>query len=250
MQIFYNIFLMKNLKHKGNSVVLVEKDVYIRYIEKLLDDATKFEKVKIKKGILNFSINHERWINDYLKSLEKSSSLPTDQYKQIKAIGSRPGILYGLCKVHKAIIDVCPPFRPILSAIGTRSYKLAKYLVPKLSSITFNEFTVKDSFAFAEEIVHHDDKLFIGSHDVDSLFTNIPLKETINIYTNLLHKNVDVIEGINKSEFENLLSLATRGSYFMFSDILYKQKNGVDMGSPLGPTMGNVFLLFYEMKWL
>ena len=95
---------------KGNSVVLVEKDVYIRHIEKILDDVTKFEKVKIKKGILNFSINHERSINDYLKSLEKSGSQTTDQYKKIKATGSRPGILYGLCKVDKAIIDVCPPF--------------------------------------------------------------------------------------------------------------------------------------------
>ena len=130
---------------KGNSVVLVEKDVYIRHIEKILDDATKFKQVKIKKEILDFSINHERRINNYLKSLEKSDSLTTDQYKKIKAIGSRPGILYGLCKVHKAIIDVCPPLRPILSAIGTPSYKLAKFSVPKLSSITFNEFIVKDS---------------------------------------------------------------------------------------------------------
>ena len=160
------------------------------------------------------------------------------------------GILYGLCKVHKAIIDVCPPFRPILSATGTPSYKLAKLLVPKLSSITFNEFTVKDSFAFAEEIVHQDGKRFMGSLDVDSLFTNITLKETINICTNLLYKNVDVIEDINMSEFENLLSLATQESYFMFNDILYKQKDDVAMGSPLGHTMANVFLSFYEMKWL
>ena len=79
--------------------------------------------------------------------------------------------------------------------------------MPKLSSITFNEFTVRDSFAFSEEIVHHDGKLFMGSLDADSLFTTIPLKETINIYTNLLYNNLDVI---NKSEFEKLLSLATQ----------------------------------------
>ena len=47
-----------------------------------------------------------------MKSLENSGSLTTDQYKKIKAIGSRPGILYGLCKVHKAITKVCLPFRP------------------------------------------------------------------------------------------------------------------------------------------
>ena len=87
--------------------------------------------------------------------------------KKLKAIGIRPGILYGLCKAHEAITEICPPFRPILSVIGTPSYKLAKFLVPKHSSVTFNEFTVKDSFAFAEEIVYQDSKLFMGSLDVD-----------------------------------------------------------------------------------
>ena len=133
--------------------------------------------------------------------------------------------------------------------IGAPSCKHAKFLVPKLPSLTFNKFTVKDSFAFTEEIVHQDSKLFMGSFDVDSLFTNIPLKETINICTKFLYKGVDIIEGINKYEFENVFSLATQESYFMFNDILYKQKDGVAMGSPLGATMTYVFLSFYEMKW-
>ena len=90
----------------------------------------------------------------------------------------------------------------------------------------------------------------MGILDVDSLFTNIPLEDTINICTNLLYDNEDIIEGINKSEFKNLLSLATQESYFIFNDVLYKQKNGVAMGSPLGPTMANVFLSFCEIKWL
>ena len=66
----------------------------------------------------------------------------------------------------------------------------------------------------------------------------------------MLYKNEDVIENVNKSEFKNLLSLATQESYFIFNDVLYKQKDGVAMGSPLGPTMANVFLSFYEVKWL
>ena len=83
--------------------------------------------------------------------------------------------------------------------------------------------------------------------NVYSLFTNIPLKEIINICTNLQYNNIDVIESLNKSEFKNLLSLATLELYFMFDDILYKQKHGVVMGSPLGPTKANVFLSF--LKW-
>ena len=69
----------------------------------------------------------------------------------------------------------------------------------------------------------------MGNFNIDSLFSNIPLKETINICTNLLYNNEDVIEGINKSDFKNLLSLATQVSYLMFHDVLYKQKNSMTM---------------------
>ena len=53
-------------------------------------------------------------------------------------------------KVHKAIVDVCPLFRPILSAIETPTYKIAKFLVPIPSCLTINKLTVKDSFSFAK----------------------------------------------------------------------------------------------------
>ena len=86
--------------------------------------------------------------------------------------------------MHKTITDVRPLFRHILSVIRTPSHKLPKFLVPKLSSITFNEFTVKDYFVFVKQILHQDSELFMGSLDVYLLFTNIPLEETINICTN------------------------------------------------------------------
>ena len=58
----------------------------------------------------------------------------------------------------------------------------------------------------------------------------------MNICTDLLYNNKDDVEGINK--------LASQESYFIFNDVLYKQKDGVAMKSPLGPTIANVFLSF------
>ena len=133
-----------------------------------------------------------------------------------------------------------------MSTIGTPTYKIAKFLVPILSCLTINEFTVKDSFSFAKEIVEQDSNFYMGSVDVDSLFTNIPLEEAINICTESIYDQNDSIEGLNKSEFKELLSLATKESYFIFNEILYKQIDGVAMGSPLGPTLANAFLCFYE----
>ena len=59
----------------------------------------------------------------------------------------------------------------------------------------------------------------MGSLYVDSLFINIPLDETINICTNIAYSEQDVIQGINKEEFRNLLSLATKKCYFVFSEV-------------------------------
>ena len=85
----------------------------------------------------------------------------------------------------------------------------------------------------------------MGSLYVDSLFKNIPLDKTIDIFTNTIYSRQDVIEGINKEEFQNLLSLATNESFFIFNEVFYKQNNGVAMGSPLGSTLAYVILCFY-----
>ena len=78
----------------------------------------------------------------------------------------------------------------------------------------------------AKHIVSQDSRLYIASLDVDLLFTNIPLEETINICVDQLFLN----------------SLVTAESYFIFDGVCYKQLDGVAMGSPLGPTLANASL--------
>ena len=87
----------------------------------------------------------------------------------------------------------------------------------------------------------------MGSLDVDSLFTNIPLEETIVIGANTLFENT---EGLPKIEFKELLSVTTKESYCTFNGKLYKQVDGVAMGLPLGPTIANVFLVQFQKNWI
>ena len=54
--------------------------------------------------------------------------------------------MYGSCKVHKKCVEGCQPFRPILFALQTHTYK---YLQPILESLTTTKYIVKDSFNFA-----------------------------------------------------------------------------------------------------
>ena len=143
-----------------------------------------------------------------------------------------------------------PKFRPILSAINTPGYNLAKFLIPILEPLTHNEFTIKDSFSFAKDITTYDSSLYMDSLDVESLFTNIPLNETINNCVSDLH-NKNLYNGkLSKRDLFKLLETATSESSFIFDYLLYKQVDGVAMGSPLVITLANAFLCHYEKEWL
>ena len=92
-----------------------------------------------------------------------------------------------ILKIHKPVLNNLPKFRPILSAINTPGYNIAKCLIPILELLTHNKFTIKDSFNFAKEITTYDSSLYIASLDVESLFTNIQLNEMINNCVSDLH---------------------------------------------------------------
>ena len=68
-----------------------------------------------------------------------------------------------------------------MSQIGSPTYKIAKYLLDFISPITKNEYTLKDSFEFVSMTDKRDYDSFMCSFDIDSLFTNVPLEETIEI---------------------------------------------------------------------
>ena len=159
-------------------------------------------------------------------------------------------VLYGRSKIHKPIKDGAPPFRPILSDIGTPTYKLAKFFVPLLALLTSNEYTIKDSFSFEEELLSFDSNLVMVSFDVESLFTNIPLKETIDLCVDILFYDRTNIDGITKDYFHDLLTICMSESLVLFDGEYYKRIDGVAMGSSLGPTFVNIFLYFYKQIWL
>ena len=93
-------------------------------------------------------------------------------------------------------------------------------------------------------------ELRMASLDVDSLFTNIPLTETIEIVVDKLYReNVNGLS-LSKREFKEMLILATSGTVFYFNGNYFRQKDGAAMGSPLGPALANAFLCHHEGTWL
>ena len=122
-------------------------------------------------------------------------------------------------------------------------------MIPILEPLTHNQFTREDSFSFATDITTYYSSLYIGSYDVESQFTNIPLNETITNCVSDLH-NKNIYDGkLSKRDLLKLLGTASSESSFIFDYVLYKQVDGVAMGSPLVPTLANAFLCHYEKEW-
>ena len=76
---------------------------------------------------------------------------------------------------------------------------------------------------------------------MSSLFTNVPLDETIQLLANNWF-NTTYDLNLTKMDLVDLLSAATKGQLFQFNGALYEQTDGVAMGSPLGPLLANVFM--------
>ena len=90
----------------------------------------------------------------------------------------------------------------------------------------------------------------MASFGIFSLFTNVPLDETIEIIIQkLFHKSTHYL-GFSHVQLRSLLCFAVKNCHFLFNGCLYEQIDGVAMGSPLGPLFANIFLSYHEKNWL
>ena len=127
-----------------------------------------------------------------------------------------------------------------------------KFFVPILNPLTVNQFSVNNSYDFSNKLqnLNINGESFMVSYDVESLFTNIPVHQTIDIITNTMFTNASNVQGLNRDQFKQLLELAVLNTYFIFNDKFYLQHEGVGMGLPLGPTLANAFMCHFESLWL
>ena len=102
--------------------------------------------------------------------------------------GFVPARIYGTPKMRKfSSSDSFPKSLPIVSSIGTFNFNLGRFLCDLISPLVPNDYSCKEAFSFASQIKKANfSTKFLVFYDVTSLFTNIPLQETIGIAVTLI----------------------------------------------------------------
>ena len=87
------------------------------------------------------------------------------------------------------------------------------------------------------------------SFDVESLYTNVPVEETIETTLNYIYKPTKLVNvPFDKEQMRMLLNFSVRDAPFRFQNKIYKQIDGVAMGNPLAPILTDLWMQKIEEK--
>ena len=163
-------------------------------------------------------MKREASLQRFLRKLKQKIFFNEIEYDKLYLSGSAPACIYGTPKMHKfSSSDSFPKFRPIVSSIGTFNHNVAGFLCDLLSPLVPNDYSCKDPFSFVSQIKNANlSKKILVSYDVTSLFTNIPLQETIDITINLLFNHNPNLN-ITRKELKKFFLFATSKTHFIFN---------------------------------
>ena len=224
---------------KSNAIVIMNKIDYNEKMGELLRDESTYQELQ-RDPLEDVNSNFNKKIKKLLKG--------DDQLiKQLITTSATLPYMYGLVKTHKPN----NPMRPIISSVGSCSYKLSKYIVKLLNPLlgTISDSHVKNNVDLVEKLnslnVTNDFKLV--SFDVTSLFTKVPVDDLLEFLEEKL-ETVDLPHSART--IIDLIKLCIKECKFTFNDKFYSQRFGMAMGNPLSPILSNLYMEFFESRIL
>ena len=231
---------------KGASLVYMTKDYYNRAAAKQLakDNYTKLEEDNTEKiiseGFDEIKIEWDKDESSFGKKLNK-----------LKVKGKRDKVLYQLPKVHKPVdIDGLLKFRPIVDCKFTTGAEIDKFCAEFLAPLTdyISKIAVKDNIKALEKLrsIHNvnDETTLIGI-DVEDLYTNVPIAESIGRTIDLA-KESGLGNEKQRETVRKLLLLILKCNVFKFGNEIYQIREGLPMGSSSAPLLADAFLFSLE----
>ena len=176
--------------------------------------------------------------------LVRAGKISSDLCSKCRSTGAQPARLYGLAKVHKQKTSL----RPVLSLPGSCYENLTNQLskwCDKIEEAKIETSTINIKRDLMEVILEEDE--VIVSLDVKSLYTNVPVLESIELAADILY-NSEELPPVYKEIFKDIIRMAVTDVYFMCDGRWYIQTDGVAMGSSLAVILANIWMKSFEER--
>ena len=157
-------------------------------------------------------------------------------------------LMYSLIKLHKPD----KPVRPIISPIGSSTYRLSKHLLQYFREhIDFKpEYTIcnRDELITQLTALQLPSCFTMLSFDITNMYTNIPVPEALQMAKDLV---LEKTQNVNTSDtIFNLLKICTEQNFCKFNDKIYRYQKGLPMGNSLSGLLSGIFLSALESQFL
>ena len=229
---------------KESCVVLIDQTNYQDNLQKMVDDG-------IKNGI--YKVAEDNTLKDLklFKSFLYRSFRKYEHYEEMLPKSNQPGQLYGTTKTHRfnninEIIKDNLKFRPIIAQTGTYTYNTAQFIAEYHKSLcSGNNDIIRNTQEFFTSLKQQDpllpDEEYI-SYDVESLFTNVPVHETIEYILQEIYVKEKLPKICFKLIMNRLLLKLTTENTFMLNSNFYKQTDGCTMGGTLSVIFSHIYM--------
>ena len=228
---------------KGIGICLMKRDTYNSKMNDILNLPQFTPYTKERKNAKHPIFKEEEKVQKLLSDLLKEDKISKVLHDKMRPRGSQPPRLYGLAKVHKT----ATPLRPVLSMPGSAYFNVARQVAYWLSNVPecqINSSTKSICDSLKE--VHLEDDEELVSFDVVSLYTNVPVKEAIQIAADLLYNGTNTFPPIDKETFIKLAEISSCDVIMLTSNGLYRQTDGLAMGSPPAPHLANAWMSQFD----
>ena len=165
---------------KESCTVVLNKDDCTKKVNDIIEDAIKQMKYI---ETTDDTCNELKRLQEFLyRHFYKH-----EHYEEMRPRSTQSSRFFSTAKMHKfeSISDNTLEqlkLRPIIDQTGTYIYKASNVVAKYLGPLPKNQYTIRDLISFLDLLknVPYDDNYEDVSYDVESLFTSIPVQETID----------------------------------------------------------------------
>ena len=222
---------------KGGSNVVMKREDYDLQTQIVLENPILYTKVaKNPTETLN------RKLIKYLGSLKNNETISKTTYDYVRCSTPRIPVFKIYPKIHKNPTS----YRPVVDSFDSFNYYLAKYLVSILKKYDDSINTqIKNSTTLKNEILFLPPTTYsnfsMASLDIVALYPSINRGDAIDQLLKLYDQDENQTTNIPTQTMRELLGWATV-SIFNHNGQIYKQRNGLSMGSPISSILANVYI--------